>query len=90
MPESRDQRIRRLIYRSAYTGTRETDKLLGAFAREFLPVMDDAELTAYEDMLNYGDPDIWGWTSGQVELPDDINNSALDRLIAWVRSNPAL
>lgn len=49
MPESRDQRIRRLIYRSAYTGTRETDKLLGAFAREFLPVMDDAELTAYEE-----------------------------------------
>ena len=50
--ESRDNRIRRLIYRSSYTGTKETDKLLGAFSREVLPNLTDAELDLYEDLLD--------------------------------------
>lgn len=90
MTESRENRIRRLIYRSAYTGTRETDKLLGAFARQVLPTMTELELDAYEDLLAYGDPDIWSWASGMSPVPDDISNLALDRLITWARSQPQL
>jgi len=83
MTENRNQRIRRLVYRSAYTGTKETDLLLGGFAREILPELDDAGLDAYEALLDAGDPQIWAWVSGQEERPAGMKNNALDALISW-------
>ena len=51
--------IKKLIYRSKYTGTRETDILLGNFAENHLKNLDDDDLLAYLDLLNSGDPRIW-------------------------------
>ena len=51
--------IKKLIYRSKYTGTRETDILLGNFADNYLKNLDDDDLLAYQDLLNSGDPRIW-------------------------------
>ena len=51
--------IKKLIYRSKYTGTRETDILLGNFADNHLKNLDDDDLQAYQDLLNSGDPRIW-------------------------------
>ena len=90
MTESRETRIRRLIHQSSYTGTKETDKLLSAFARTHLDELDDESLAAYEEMLALGDLDIWGMASGALERPAGLRNPMVDRLIAWVRSNPDL
>ena len=90
MPESRETRIRRLIHRSSYTGTKETDKLLGAFARTHLHNLDDDGLDAYEAVLALGDPDIWAFASGTREPPANLRNPVLDRLIAWAQDNPDL
>ena len=81
--ETRENRIRRLIYRSSYTGTKETDQILGAFSREVLTTLDDLGLDAYEELLEYGDPAIWSWASGQVKPPANVSNVALDHLIRW-------
>ena len=51
--------VKKLIYRSKYTGTRETDILLGNFAENYLKNLDDNDLLAYQDLLNSGDPRIW-------------------------------
>ena len=51
--------IKKLIYRSKYTGTRETDILLGNFAENHLKYLDDENLLAYQALLNSGDPRIW-------------------------------
>ena len=51
--------IKKLIYRSKYTGTRETDILLGNFAENHLKYLDDENLLAYQTLLNSGDPRIW-------------------------------
>lgn len=51
--------IKKLIYRSKYTGTRETDILLGNFVDNHLKNLDDDDLLAYQDLLNSGDPRIW-------------------------------
>ena len=51
--------IKKLIYRSKYTGTRETDILLGNFAENHLKNLDDENLLAYQSLLNSGDPRIW-------------------------------
>lgn len=87
LKETRDNRIRRLIYRSSYTGTKETDKILGAFSRDVLPLLSDNELDLYEELLDFGDPAIWSWASQQSEVPANINNSVLDRLIDWCQGN---
>ena len=85
--ETRDNRNRRLIYRSSYTGTKETDKILGAFSRDVLPLLSDNELDLYEELLDFGDPAIWSWASQQSEVPANINNSVLNRLIDWCQGN---
>ena len=51
--------IKKLIYRSKYTGTRETDILLGNFADNHLKNLEDDDLLAYQDLLSSGDPRIW-------------------------------
>ena len=84
--ETRPNRIRRLIYRSSYTGTKETDKLLGLFAREVLPTLDDGELDLYEDFLDYGDLAIWSWVSKQSDVPANVDNPVLMRLIDWCQN----
>ena len=88
MSENRAHRIRRLIYRSSYTGMRETDQILGAFARQCLAEMTDAELDAYEDLLGQGDPAIWAWLCGHESPPANMRNPALEWLLAWVEENP--
>ncbi len=57
--ENRSVFIKKLIYRSKYTGTRETDILLGTFAEKHLVNLSDENLSAYEQLLQSGDPRIW-------------------------------
>ena len=57
--DNRNIFIKKLIYRSKYTGTRETDILLGNFADIHLKNLDNDDLLAYQDLLNSGDPRIW-------------------------------
>ena len=51
--------IKKLIYRSKYTGTRETDILLGNFAVSHLHKLNDENLISYQKLLESGDPRIW-------------------------------
>ena len=57
--ENRNLYIKKLIYRSKYTGTRETDILLGSFAEKHLTNLSDDNLLTYEKLLDSGDPRIW-------------------------------
>ena len=60
--------IRRLIYRSAY---KACVKQISCLARcpWYLDAMDDAELDAYEALLDEGDPIIWGWLAAISTFP---------------------
>lgn len=86
--EQRAIRIKRLIYQSGYTGGRETDAILGSFARTVLPGLDDAGLDSYEALLALGDRAIWGIVSGMMEAPPGLDRRALDALLAHVRRQP--
>ena len=57
--ENRNIFIKKLIYRSKYTGTRETDILLGDFVDSYINKLNDAELLAYQNLIDSGDPRIW-------------------------------
>lgn len=67
--ETRETRIRRLIYRSRYTGTKETDILLGSFATRHLVGLDESLLDEYETLIENSDPDLYMWISGRRPVP---------------------
>ena len=62
-------RVRRLIYQASYTGMKETDLLLGHFAKTYLPHLNESDLTDFENLLDAGDSAIYAWVTGNVPLP---------------------
>ena len=74
--ENRNNFIKKLIYRSKYTGTRETDILLGDFADNFINNLNDDELLAYQNLLDSGDPRIW-----RLSIDIETTNSDKEKLI---------
>jgi len=77
MPEPVETRRKRLIHRSLYTGTKETDLLLGAFARRHVPAFSDDQLDRYERLLHAPDPAIFAWATGQEAVPADFDNDVM-------------
>lgn len=75
-----DDRRKKLLYRSAYTGTKETDLLLGAFARATLPELDDEGLDTYEALLEIPDPRLYKWITGQEEAPAEYETPILQMI----------
>jgi antitoxin CptB len=78
MTETRNTRIRRLVYQSSYTGMKETDLLLGRFAQDHLAGLDDQELDHYEALLEAGDGQIYLWVSGTEPVPAQYDTSVLE------------
>lgn len=72
--ENRDIWIKKLIYRSKYTGTRETDLLLGHFAEKYLKNLNEDELLSYEKLLISGDPRIWRLSIDIEQSVDEKEN----------------
>lgn len=69
-----NNRLKRLQYQSWYRGCKETDLLLGAFAREKLPQMPPEALDAFERLLGENDVDIFRWLTDQATPPEPIAN----------------
>ena len=54
-PPVMSDRTRRLVYQASYTGMKETDLLLGHFAKTHLADLCDADLTDFENLLAAGE-----------------------------------
>ena len=74
--KNRSNYIKKLIYRSKYTGTRETDILLGDFAENYINNLNNDELLAYQKLLDSGDPRIW-----RLSIDIETTNSEKENLI---------
>lgn len=72
---------KRLIYRSWHRGTREMDLLMGSFADRYVPEFSPAELSQYEDILGYSDPDLYNWISGREECPSGLAGPVMKKLL---------
>jgi len=82
----KETRLKRLYFRSAHRGSKETDLVLEPFAKARLSSMGEAELDEFEQFLEENDNDIWDWVSGK-SLPDDRRYATL---IAALREKYAL
>lgn len=57
------------------------DLIMGSFAEAHVPAMDTAELDLYEELLHTPDPDVYDWVSGQKDVPANIDNDVLRKLL---------
>jgi succinate dehydrogenase flavin-adding protein (antitoxin of CptAB toxin-antitoxin module) len=64
-----DNRLKRLIFRSAHRGCKETDLLLGDFAAVNLAHMPKEQIDLYEAFIEEPDWDIWAWVTGGEGFP---------------------
>ncbi len=85
-PPVMSDRARRLIYQAIYTGMKETDLLLGHFAKTHLADLCDADLTDFENLLAAGDHWIYAWVMGNEPVPDAYD-TAVFRLIKDFKDN---
>ena len=56
-----DQLKKKIIYRSNYRGTKEMDKLLGAFTKKYIDVLSTNDLLDLEKLLNIDDDNLYSF-----------------------------
>ena len=56
-----DQLKKKIIYRSNYRGTKEMDKLLGAFTKKYIDELSNKDLLDLEKLLNIDDDNLYSF-----------------------------
>ena len=59
-----DQLKKRIIYRSNYRGTKEMDKLLGAFTKKYIETLSIKDLEDLEELLDIDDSNLYNFYNG--------------------------
>ena len=59
-----DELKKKIIYRSNYRGTKEMDKLLGAFVKKYINDLSDDDLVKLEKLLDIDDSNLYKFLNG--------------------------
>lgn len=81
--EKRDLFIKKLLYKSCYRGCKETDLVIGSFAKENLPKMTDQELIEFGKIIELPDSDIYDWFTSKKPIPQNYNSELMQKLIKF-------
>jgi len=74
MSETREIKIKRLLYQTWYRGCKETDRILGTFAKENIHNFSDDEIARLEEIMLEDDKDIFNWLTEKEPLPEKYKN----------------
>tara|TARA_B100000029_G_C17050266_1_gene769224 strand:+ start:78 stop:341 length:264 start_codon:yes stop_codon:yes gene_type:complete len=77
--------IKKLKYRSIYSGSKESNFIFSKFATEQLKLMNLEELRSYEKFLELGDLIIWNWVS-KNQKPPNIKDKLYNKFIVILRN----
>mgnify|MGYP001262915367 CR=1 FL=1 len=70
-----EQLKKKIIYRSNYRGTKEMDKLLGAFTKKYIDELNFEDLSDLEKLLNIDDTNLYNFFNGMsTDFVFDENN----------------
>ena len=61
-----DQLKKKIIYRSNYRGTKEMDKLLGAFTKKYIETLGIKDLNDLEELLDVDDSNLYNFYNGMT------------------------
>ncbi|MHC8509454.1 MAG: FAD assembly factor SdhE [Rhodospirillales bacterium] len=77
-----DDRRKRLIYRWSHRGMKEVDALVGGFVAAGAQGFSEADLRAFEALLEAPDNDVLAWAVGREAAPAAYDCPAMRRLTA--------
>ncbi len=84
----RATRIKKLLYQSWYRGCKETDQIIGGYAKKHIENMSDAELDELEEILAQNDNDLYDWLSNKKPTPEFMDkNSVMRKLRDFIPAN---
>jgi len=64
----------KIIYRSNYRGTKEMDKLLGAFTKKYINIFQDEELELLSDLIDLDDENLYKFNQGlEISIKIKLN-----------------
>ncbi|MDP9103176.1 MAG: succinate dehydrogenase assembly factor 2 [Pseudomonadota bacterium] len=79
-----DHRLKKLRFRAWRRGFREIDLILGRFADQNGEILGEADLLAFEALLDQEDQDVYAWIIGQIPTPAAFETPLMGRLRAFV------
>ena len=70
-----DELKKKIIYRSNYRGTKEMDKLLGAFVKKYIDELSDNDLVKLEKLLDIDDTNLYNFLNDlETDFTIEKNN----------------
>ena len=70
-----DELRKKIIYRSNYRGTKEMDKLIGAFTRTYINDLSENDLVKLEKLLDIDDSNLYNFLNGlKTDVAIEKNN----------------
>ena len=70
-----DELKKKIIYRSNYRGTKEMDKLLGAFTNKYINKLSNVDLINLEKLLDIDDNNLYNFYNGlKTDIIIEDNN----------------
>ena len=76
-------RRKKLLWRASHRGIKEMDILMGGFARTRLNAMAEADLDAFEALIELPDQQMLSWITGEADVPESIINPLLPELLKF-------
>lgn len=74
-----EQLKKKIIYRSNYRGTKEMDKLLGAFTNQYIDKLNNEDLDELIKLLEIDDNNLYNFYNG-LETSIEFKNSKINNL----------
>ena len=70
-----EQLKKKILYRSSYRGTKEMDKILGAFAKKYINELSKSDLLDLKKLLDLDDDNLYNYYKGlSTNLKFEENN----------------
>jgi antitoxin CptB len=83
MTIDKDARLKKLRFRAWRRGFREADLILGPFADKHVSSFGEAELDAFERLLDVPDQDLYAWIVEREPTPAEFAGPLMDRIKAF-------
>ena len=72
-----EKRRKRLYFQCHHRGSKESDLLLGGFARAHLSTLSEDQIDRLEALLANDDADIYGWLTDRLPVPEIHNDDVM-------------
>jgi antitoxin CptB len=90
LPDERKARLGRIVFRAWRRGFREADLVLGPFAEQAGPGLDERDLTDFETLLMQDDDHrLYAWIIGTEPTPAEYETPVMARVRAFMAEHVA-